>query len=129
MGETEADDMRTIYYGGNILTMELPLYTEAVLVENGKVQKVGTEKEILSLKKEKDILISLEGRTMLPAFIDAHSHITAIAQTLGLVNLEDVTSFAQIKAKLEEYISMRKPKDGEWIMGFGYDHNFRATRF
>lgn len=123
-GKTEADDMRTIYYGGNILTMELPLYTEAVLVENGKVQKVGTEKEILSLKTEKDILISLEGRTMLPAFIDAHSHITAIAQTLGLVNLEDVTSFAQIKAKLEEYISMRKPKDGEWIMGFGYDHNF-----
>ena len=44
--------MRTIYYGGDILTMELPLYVEAVLTENGKIKKVGTKKEILSQKQQ-----------------------------------------------------------------------------
>ena len=44
--------MRTIYYGGDILTMELPLYVEAVLTENGKIKKVATKKEILSQKQQ-----------------------------------------------------------------------------
>jgi len=88
--------MRTIYYGGDILTMELPLYVEAVLTENGKIKKVGTKQEILSQKQEGDNVISLEGKTMLPAFIDGHSHITSMAQTLGLVNLDGTVSFEQI---------------------------------
>ena len=116
--------MRTIYYGGDILTMELPLYVEAVLTENGKIKKVGTKKEILSQKQEGDKVISLEGKTMLPAFIDGHSHITSMAQTLGLVNLEGTISFEQIREKIEKYLSVKKPKKGEWVMGFGYDHNF-----
>ena len=38
--------MGEIYCNGTILTMEEELYTEAVLVENGRIRAVGSVKEL-----------------------------------------------------------------------------------
>ena len=59
----------------------------------------------------------------MPGFIDAHSHITAFAQTLGLVDLSKCTNIKQIILKLQEYKNENKLIDGKWIVGFGYDNN------
>lgn len=122
--------MRQIYFNGNIITMvgKQPEYVEAVFVEKGKIKKIGSKKELLQeLEKEenKEIeKIDLKGCTMLPAFLDSHSHITALAQTLGIIDLSHCTSFSQIIATLKQEMKNRKiPKD-DWIIGFGYDHNF-----
>ena len=64
--------MKTLFYGGKILTMDIPLYADAVLVEDGKITAVGRREELAG--QAPDAVINLEGKTMLPAFIDAHSH-------------------------------------------------------
>ncbi len=85
--------MRKIYFNGNIITVnEKEPTIDAVLVENGKIIKTGSKEEILKLKNEDTELIDLDGKTMLPGFIDSHSHIIAVAQTLMIVNLSDANS-------------------------------------
>ena len=70
----------------------------------------------------------LAGKTLLPSFMDSHSHLTALAQTMGLVNLRETTSISEIVTKLEQYRKTRNIPKGEWIVGFGYDHNFLAEK-
>lgn len=115
--------MRKIYFNGNIITVnDKEPMVEAVLVENGKISKTGSKEEILKLKNEDTELIDLEGKTMLPGFIDSHSHIIAVAQTLMIVNLSEANSKEEFIAILKDHIKNNPPKDGEWIIGFGYDN-------
>ena len=60
---------------------------------------------------------------MMPSFIDPHSHITAYADTLGMVNLEGTKNFEEIQERIREHINKVNPEKGQWIMGFGYDNN------
>ena len=60
----------TLYTGGAIYTMEPGVsLVEAVLVQNGRIQAVGKRAE---LEKDAEKVVDLEGKTMLPAFIDSH---------------------------------------------------------
>ena len=111
-----------LYYNGDIITMEKEKeQVEAVLVEEGIIQKVGKEEELRALKKQDTEEIDLKGKTMLPAFIDAHSHIMAFARTLAYISLancktiEDILK--QLKQKLEEQTS------DTWLIGVEYDQN------
>lgn len=63
-----------LYYGGPILTLADPLYAEAVLVQKGKIACCGTLEEVRAKADEQTVEIDLEGRTLMPSFIDAHSH-------------------------------------------------------
>ena len=116
--------MKQVYYGGNIITLEKE-NVEAVLVENGKIIETGTKKEILEKLKDEEVEhIDLKGATLMPAFIDSHSHITAYAQTLGIGQLEKCTNFEEIVETMKKFKQENDKKEGEWLIGFGYDNNF-----
>ena len=51
--------------------------------------------------------IDLHGCTLMPAFIDAHSHITALASALGYVDLSNAASFEEIAALLINFKQTR----------------------
>lgn len=119
---------KTIYYGGSILTMAEPLYAEAVLVEDGVIQMVGNEEDVMKRQDVATEMVDLMGRCLMPAFIDSHSHITALAQTMGLVQLAETVSMEEITERLANYKKQNKIADGEWIIGFGYDNNFLPDR-
>lgn len=116
-----------LYYNGTILTMADDESTvEAVLTHNDRILFAGSLKMAKSLASEEVDAVDLRGQTMLPGFIDGHSHITAFASTLALVNLSGTKSFDEILERIKAFISENKPAKGSWIMGFGYDHNFLA---
>jgi predicted amidohydrolase YtcJ len=66
----------SIYYGGDILTMEgdSATYTEAVAVKDGKILFVGTKSEAEKFQGDKTTINNLHGKTMMPGFIDPHLH-------------------------------------------------------
>ncbi|MEG2082747.1 MAG: amidohydrolase, partial [Oscillospiraceae bacterium] len=111
---------KTLYYGGDIITLEKELYAQAVLTQDGKILEVGTKAQLEPLAQHS---VDLRGKTMLPAFIDSHSHLTGFANTMVIAQLEDLTSLEEIKEKLLEFIKTSNLKKGEWVMGFGYDQN------
>ncbi len=115
--------MRKLYFNVTIITVnENQPTVEAVLIENGKIIKVGSKDEVFELKDSETELVDLEGKTMLPGFIDSHSHITAVAQTLMIVNLSEANSKEEFISMLKEYVKNNSPKAGEWVIGFGYDN-------
>ncbi|WP_295295655.1 amidohydrolase [uncultured Brachyspira sp.] len=116
-----------VYYNGNIITMEgnteETLYAKALEVSNGVITKVAyTDEEANNLIKNKS-LVDLKGKTLMPAFIDPHSHIISFAQALTTVDLSGTTNIAEIDSRLEDYIKNNNLTNGAWIIGFGYDNN------
>ena len=65
-----------IYFGGDIITMEgdSANYAEAVAVKNGKIIFVGKKADAEKLKGDSTKMNNLNGKTLLPGFLDAHSH-------------------------------------------------------
>lgn len=117
--------MKKLYYGGNIVTMTNEGDTvEAVLIESGKITKVGLLKELEeSFANEQIEQIDLKGKTLFPGFIDAHSHISMVGPISMMANLRKCESHEEIIEALNSYID-NQPKVPELVIGFGYDHNY-----
>lgn len=115
---------KTLYYNGTIITMtgSEPVMAEAVLTAGGRIQAVGPLKEVRAIAED-PVLKDLKGAVMLPAFIDPHSHITAMARVLSYAVLQDADSFNGILSILKKFKEERKLDAGDWIIGTGYDHN------
>jgi predicted amidohydrolase YtcJ/heat shock protein HslJ len=118
-----------IYFGGDIVTMEgdSPEYVEAIAVKDGKIMFVGAKQDAMKLQqKETTKLVDLEGKTMFPGFMDAHSHYINSLLVANQCKLyappsgpgKDVPS---IIAELKRYATERKTPKGELIIGYGYD--------
>ncbi len=114
--------MKTIYGGGTIRTMSERQTTEAVLVDDARISAVGKYSELLRLAPDAE-KIDLQGRTMLPAFIDAHSHLSSYAMSFLQVPLDECRTFAEIAGRIENFVKTNRVKPGEWIVAKGYDHN------
>jgi len=120
----------TLYFGGDILTMEgdKPQYAEAIVQVDGKIVFVGSKKE--ASDKYKDAAqVDLKGKTLLPGFVDAHSHITMGADALNQANLNPepvgkIESISDIVKAMQELKTRLKATDTTWLVGSGYDQDF-----
>ena len=114
--------MKRIYFNGDFITLEAD-NAEAILIENRIIKKVGSKEEILSMQDEQTELVNLKGKTMMPAFIDAHSHFFAVANNFLQASLDGCKSFKEIQEKLLKYKQENNIEEGKWILANGYDHN------
>ncbi|PFG56328.1 hypothetical protein ATG66_2657 [Vibrio sp. ES.051] len=116
-----------IYVGGDIITVnDSDLTAEALAIKNGRILAVGKESELMKLRDDKTKIFDLDGKTMIPGFIDGHGHVfnTGI-QALSANLLADpdgnVNSIASLQEELRSWVA--KPENGKHgiILGFGYD--------
>ena len=112
--------VRKLYYGGTILTMdqERP-EAEALLTEQGRILAVGKRAELENCSAER---VDLRGKTMMPAFVDGHSHLFGVG--LNLTKYCDLTGASGIEEILERiiiHIDSKSLKKGEPILCRGYD--------
>ena len=118
----------SIYYGGDILTMagDEPEYAEAMVEREGEIIFVGSKEDALAVYRGRAREVDLEGRTMLPGFIDAHGHLKnvgfqALAADLLPPPDSDVDEISGLQEKLREWGEGELSRDLGWIVGFGYD--------
>lgn len=118
--------METLYYNGDIVTMENESdRPQAVLVKNGLIASVGDLDSLSQQKSDDCQMVDLNGKTLMPSFIDAHGHISmASIQYLENVNLEDAHNFADITRLLKAFIDSKQIPKGHVIIGCLYDHNY-----
>ncbi|TXD47214.1 amidohydrolase [Polaribacter sp. IC073] len=116
-----------LFFNGDIITMESEnaIYAEAVVENNGKIIFVGSKKEAES-QFSKAKKIDLQGKTLLPGFIDTHSHFGMVSNTMGQVDLNPepvgtVKNIDDILTLLKKCKEENNIADGEWIFGWGYD--------
>lgn len=123
-----------IYYNGIIVTVDENMsYTEAVAVDaNGKIIAVGDRGEVMKLSGKGTQMINLQGKTMLPGFIDAHSHFIGVGLSLLMdVQLQsppigDIVDIDEMIAALAERADETPP--GEPVIGVRYDDYFLADQ-
>lgn len=121
--------MKKMYLGGDIITMkEEGNYAEAVIVENGLIKKTGTVPELRAFIDKDTEVIDLEGKTLMPSFIDSHSHIASVAARAVMADLSGCGSFSEIVNTLKSHMKKRGIKSGELVAGYGYDHYMLAEQ-
>ena len=112
----------TIFLGGNILTMddERPS-ARALAVDRGRIVSIGSEKEVLKLRRHWTQIIDIRGGTLMPGFIEAHCHPIAGAMLSQLVDVSGFThgSRSDVLDTIREAVSVAVP--GEWVFAFGWD--------
>lgn len=94
---------------------------EAFAVRGGTVAFVGSAREARALAGATTRVVDLGGRTVIPGMVDAHAHFAGLAQTLSIVDLMGVPSYAELIARVQARAATL-PK-GAWVEGRGWDQN------
>ncbi len=115
--------MDKIYYNGKIITMSNQK-AEAVLIKDGRIQKAGDLKSVEREAGYEVERVDLQGRCLMPSFIDTHSHIVLNGQMSLFANLSDCRNFNEIILEMKNYIRQHKITEKGIAVGYGYDHNF-----
>lgn len=117
--------MQILFFGGPIITMEEEKdHPEAVLIEDGKIKKVGSLKQLELAANKHVVRRDLKGKCLMPAFIDAHGHITMNGQMSVCADVSECGSFEEIADNVSHYIKEHNIGPQNAVLGFGYDHNF-----
>lgn len=109
-----------ILYNGNFWTVNSRApRAEAVAISGGRFVAIGSNEDVLHLAAGRSRKIDLGQKTVLPGFIDAHTH-PAEAGRLHLRQVDcDLRSIAAIQAALRERAA--KTPSAQWVLGFKYD--------
>ena len=108
-----------IYVNGKIYTLDKNnTIAEAIAVREGKILAVGKSKD-LTEKYSSAKVIDLEGKTVVPGFIDAEGNLMEFSRNLDFVDLRGTKNLNEIVQKVTEKV--HASKDGDWIGGFGWD--------
>lgn len=117
----------TIFTNGDIITMsEAAPSAEALAVAGGRILAVGTATEVLATQGPGTTMIDLAGKTLLPGFLDGHSHFINAVRMASWANLSappvgPVTCIADLIATLATTKERLGLRPGQWLVGYGYD--------
>lgn len=115
-----------LFINGNIITIdEKNSIVEAIAIKDGKILAVGKTNEINKYKGNGTVLIDLKGKTVVPGFIDGHSHFMGLGRSksidLSSPPVGTVKNIADMIMVLKAAKKERNIKPGEWINARGYD--------
>jgi predicted amidohydrolase YtcJ len=123
-----------IIRGGPIVTVNpAQPAAEAVAIAHGKIVAVGTAAEVMKLAGPATEVTDLAGRTLVPGFVDGHSHFMSLidVQTQALCASPPAgpcTTVADVIAALKKVQERRTIGPGKFVMGFGYDPALLAEK-
>ncbi|REA62830.1 amidohydrolase [Dyadobacter luteus] len=130
--QTDRDNTRSeqtadkIFINAKVLTIDADnSLAQSVAIGQGKILAVGSNADVLKLKAKNTQVVDLKGKTLIPGFIDGHSHFMGLGQTrnanLSPPPMGTVRNIKDIVAVLTKFKKDNDIKDGEWISAFGYD--------
>jgi len=96
-----------IFHNGVIITMEDGKIANAIAVKDERILDVGSDKDMLAYAGPDTALIDLGGRTLMPGFVDTHSHMLSNWRD-DLIGVQEfilsvgITTYTEMSA--DEYI-------------------------
>ncbi len=136
-----AQEADTIFSGAEIVTMnpDQP-QARAVAVRDGVILAVGDADEVAAAHKgQQTQVVDLTGKTLLPGFIDPHSHFInalgmSVQANVSAPPVGPASNPEEIVAELKRYFDGKPRGADQLFMGYGYDENLmpegtRLTRY
>ena len=94
----------------------------AFAIEAGKFIAVGTNEEISKLIEPNTRVLDAEGKSVLPGFIDSHTHLSSGAKIVTGINLTGIREKSVWLDMIKKRVKTMEP--GEWLLGGRWDHTF-----
>ncbi len=112
---TKVDD---ILVNGTILTLDHEgTVASVVVVNDGRIVAVGGEE--LMDRYDPQNTTDLQGRLLMPGFIDTHTHISG--QPKRYIDLNGTRSIRELKQQVADKAAELGP--GEWVTGYGWSED------
>ena len=109
----------TVYWGGPIYTAnDAEPLVEAVATIQGRISFAGGEEEAQILIGPDTRIVDLNGGAMYPGFTDSHIHVLGVGQRERTLNLDSVTSIADLAEAVRAYAA--NAGEGAIIGGRGW---------
>lgn len=110
---------KRIYQNGHILTLDSPLPADYLIAEDGKILGTGRgEPPVLSGDVQR---IDLHGRALMPAFLDPHSHLSAVAHRQLQLSLSGIGTPDAVLKEISRFLREKQLKKGEWLAASDYE--------
>ncbi len=117
-------NQQTVYCNAQVVTMDNQMsIAEAVRTAGGRIEAVGSAKDLLAEAGPDAERVDLHGATLLPGFIDSHSHIT-LAKLFPDFSPPPVGKIDTVEKLLDAVRDILLAESGQtgWFVGRGYDN-------
>lgn len=91
---------------------------EALAVKGDTIQFVGSNAEVKKLVGENTEVIDLDGKFVMPGFIESHAHFMGLGNSMMILDLSSASNWDEIIAQVAA--ASEKVQPGEWIIGRGW---------
>ena len=114
-----------VWTNGRILTMDAGgRQVTALVVDGDRIVAVGSDEDVQRWLPDADVELDLEGRTVVPGFVEAHGHfpgagLVAVAADLNSPPIGTIRNIPEALETLKQ-VDSAQPGD-DWLIGFGYD--------
>lgn len=108
-----------VLVNGKIVTVDDSLpEAQALAVVGDRIADIGSSEDMKRHIGEETEVIDLNGRLVVPGFVEGHGHFSGVGEAKLNLDLMDTTSWDEIVAMVGEAAKQAKP--GEWILGRGW---------
>ncbi|MCX7303643.1 MAG: amidohydrolase family protein [Hyphomicrobiales bacterium] len=120
---TDPSGAATIFHGGTILTVDRDFSTpEAIAIRGNRIVSVGSLADVEAAAGQGAIRIDLAGRTLMPGFVEAHTHALSgavIDLMCVYVGMARFRKTDDVLALLKKEAAAAAP--GDWIVARNWD--------
>jgi hypothetical protein len=105
--------------GGTVATVDPALgIQEAVAVSGYQIAAVGSNEEIEAYIGPDTRVVELNGRFVMPGFIEGHGHFMGLGRAKQILDLSTVNNWNEVVGMVAGAVDKAQP--GEWIFGRGW---------
>ncbi len=112
-----------VFTGGTVLTVDDDFSeAEAIAIRGNRILSVGTDGEVRATAGPDALVVDLAGKTVLPGFVDPHTHVIAGSVVDAVMEYVGMARFATV-ADVLDHITMRVAETpaGEWLVFRNFD--------
>lgn len=95
---------------------------EAFAVKDSKFSAIGSSAMINQMVGENTVVIDAQGQTIVPGFIDSHTHLSSGSKIVTGINLTGIREKSVWLEMIKERVKTMKV--GEWLLGGRWDYTF-----
>ena len=93
-------------------------HAQLIAIKNHKIHFVGKNSDLEKFRSPSTKIIDLQGKTVIPGFIDAHAHLLSLGNSLKNINLSKINNWDGAIELVEQAVKKSQPSD--WITGRGW---------
>lgn len=118
-----------VLHNGTVYTVDADFSrAQAVAVRGDRIVFVGSNAAAKKWIGDGTRVIDLQGRTLVPGFIDSHYHFMGVGRREFTLDLDGCTSMQEFLSRVQAEAREKKP--GEWIRGRGWiEEDWPSKRF